>query len=227
VDDDEAPSSRRQPAEDDDAGVDYWLDLEARARARFFVMVDLPLLEVPVARERVAEDPALADMELLRQPQMSNPSWLTKDEWGALQQLLGDNALEPADPADVADWTRDAEIQQPDPATRRIVEAIAVAAVRGTLESDGWQIEDVQSENVGWDLTARRGGRVRHIEVKGRAQPLAIVQLTANEVRAAGEQIGWELAVVTDALNAPKVSWHSAQAVTAAATPIIYRAAFG
>jgi hypothetical protein len=226
-DDDTRPTDDRQPQADDEAVAGYWLDLGALNRARYFVEVDLPLLDEPVSRARIQATPALAEMELLRQPQMSNPSWLTKDEWGALQQLLGEFALEPADPVAVGEWKRAADTQQPDPFTRLVIETIAVRHVLEVLGAEGWNVDDVQRDKVGWDLTARRAGRVRHIEVKGRGPVQQVVQLTSNEVRAAREQAGWELAVVTGALTAPKLSWYTAEAVVAVAVPITYRAVLG
>lgn len=221
---DETFDAVEEPADDETIDEDYWLDTEMRDRVRFFINVDLPLLVSPISRDLVRATPGLADMELLRQPQMSNPSWLTKDEWAALQQLLGENALEPADPADLADWTREAEIQQPDPHIRRIVERAAVRYVIKSLQSDEWQIEDVQAEKVGWDLTVRRNKVTRYVEVKGRALQQRVVQLTANEIRAAREQTGWELAVVTGALNSPNLTWNTAENVTAVAVPVTFRA---
>lgn len=221
--DDRSPADVGEPGADDD----LWLDESVALRAVFFIPVHLLLLDEPISRERVQETPDLADAEILRQPAMGNPSWLTKQQWGALQDLLGDAALRPPDPNDVARWKRDAQMQSPDAQTRRIIESVAVDHVWNFLEGDGWQVEDVHADSVGWDLTARRGGETRCVEVKGRGTLRPVVHLTSNEVRAAFEQPNWELAVVTGALRDPSLSWHGAQAVRAAAVPITYRTDLG
>lgn len=91
-----------------------------------------------------------------RTTQPANPSWLTKDEWAALQQLLDDSALASPDPLAVAEWNREAETQQPDLPTRLLIEGIAIDEVWRILVSECWQVDDVQGDNLGWDLTARR-----------------------------------------------------------------------
>jgi EVE domain len=79
----------------------YWLDLNAMHRARFFVKTDIRLMDTPITRDLIRLVPELAEIEPIRQPQMSNPSWLNITEWVALQGLLGDGALEPVDPTDL------------------------------------------------------------------------------------------------------------------------------
>lgn len=202
----------------------YWVDAEARARATFYVSVDLPFFDDPLSREEIRANRALRDTEVLRQPQMGNPSWMTQTEWEALQGLLGDRALQPADPADVANWQREAEVAEPDPEARVLVESAAIGYVQDSLEADGWDVEDVQHENLGWDLIARRGRKIRRIEVKGRGPLVPIVHLTANEVHAARSVEAWELAVVTGALGTPKLRWFAVEAVLAAAKPVTFRA---
>jgi superfamily II DNA or RNA helicase len=72
------------------------------------------------------------------------------------------------------------------------VEAIAVRVVRDYEEARGWQVEDVQSENRGFDLISRKPHpedpktftEVRFIEVKGRAG-VGEIALTENEYRTA------------------------------------------
>jgi Domain of unknown function (DUF3883) len=58
------------------------------------------------------------------------------------------------------------------------------------LRESGWEVDDVQSQNVGWDLTARRATEVCRIEVKGRGMESSMVQLSANELRAARDEPG-------------------------------------
>jgi hypothetical protein len=110
-----------------------------------------------------------------------------------------------------------------DPITRALVEAAAVAEVSAALETDGWTLEDVQSAKVGWDLTAHKAGVTRRIEVKGRGVSVVDVMLTANEMRSAREDAGWELAVVTDAMTRPMITWISAAEALGEATPFQFR----
>jgi hypothetical protein len=72
------------------------------------------------------------------------------------------------------------------------VEAIAVRVARDHEEARGWQVEDVQAENRGFDLISRLPHPedpktftdVRFIEVKGRAA-VGEIALTENEFRTA------------------------------------------
>jgi hypothetical protein len=201
----------------------YWLDLDAKRGARIFVKTNIQMLETPITRDRIRLVTELSNIEPLRQPQMSNPNWLNTTEWAALQDLLGEFALAPADPAEVGAWLDAAETQQPDPFTRRIIEVGAVAFVIEHLGEFGWEVEDVQGQNVGWDLTARRASEVARIEVKGRGLDSSAVLLSTNEIRAAQIESGWELAVVTGVLTSPKLSWYDSQAVLSVAEPITYR----
>lgn len=216
-----------QDEDEDDDADGYWLDLDALEAVRFFVGVDLRLFDDAVPRDQIQSTPTLAGMELLKQPQMSNPSWLTKQEWVAMQGLLGDDAFRPPDAATVAVLNAEAEVRHPDPVTRQAIELTSISYVREHLESDGWQIDDLQSAKVGWDLTANRGPEVRHVEVKGCGLSRPDVLLTANEMRAAQDQAGWELAVVTSALDNPHLEWYPATRVVQVARPVTFRAVFG
>jgi superfamily II DNA or RNA helicase len=72
------------------------------------------------------------------------------------------------------------------------IEAIAIAEVIKRLTSEGWIVEDVQKENKGFDLIARKQHPhddktfidVRFVEVKGRAA-IGEVALSANEYHTA------------------------------------------
>lgn len=200
----------------------YWLDVDAELRARFFVTVDLPLYEEPILRQQLSADPALAKAELLRQPQMSNPSWLTRDEWSALRSILPSQPEAPA-PELLAAWRADSETQQPDPITRALIEARAISVVLDDLTAQDWNVEDVQAANLGWDLTARREGHVRRVEVKGGGTRAITLLLTANEYRAAREGHSWEVALVTNALTEPVLTYIARDRVVSAATAVTYK----
>ena len=74
-----------EPWRDGEAG--WWLDDAARQALRARVEVDVVLLDepLPVADLRAA---GLADLEVQRVPQMSNPSWVTRDQLAVLSGLL-------------------------------------------------------------------------------------------------------------------------------------------
>jgi superfamily II DNA or RNA helicase len=63
-------------------------------------------------------------------------------------------------------------------------EMLAMRHVRELLESDGWSVDDVHSENRGYDMLAVRGAARRLVEVKGVWSSAASdgVRMTGNEV---------------------------------------------
>ncbi len=82
---------------------------------------------------------------------------------------------------DIASMVSDVEIEQ-----------IAINAAIAYEESQGWQVESVESENRGFDLISRKSNpddtlttvAVKFIEVKGRSH-VGQVALTTNEYRTA------------------------------------------
>jgi hypothetical protein len=50
------------------------------------------------------------------------------------------------------------------------------------------------------------------------------VLLTANEMKAAEQQAGWELAVVTNALTNPQLKIHPARILVDSARPYLFKA---
>jgi hypothetical protein len=56
--------------------------------AKYVVPLRLTFLEAPVSRTELAAHPALGSLEVLNQPQMSNPSYLTATEYANLRELL-------------------------------------------------------------------------------------------------------------------------------------------
>lgn len=63
-------------------------------------------------------------------------------------------------------------------------EFVSMTLVAKLLEDDGWHVDDVHTENRGYDLDARRNSQIRHIEVKGVAGSAASdgIRMTGNEV---------------------------------------------
>ena len=109
-----------------------------------------------------------------------------------------------------------------DPASSREVELVAMSFVSGQYVLDGWIVEDVSALNCGWDITATKGPRVRHIEVKGVEGSFPKVLVTRNERRAAGEDLNWSLVVVTDALTSPIAREYGPDEVRRLAVPLAY-----
>jgi hypothetical protein len=207
------------PGGDGDSG--FWIDGDKFLQARFFVPIDVEFLDEPLPRQAVQSHPGLAGAEVFSSPAQGNPNWFTKDEWAALQTLVETPAAPSAHSADDGPLFSDV-----DPLTKLGVELAAIDAVTQALENNGWEVEDHQSANLGWDLTASRGSAKRLVEVKGRGPATSSVHITANEIRAAQNHSEWELAVVTSALTRPTLTWHTAQAVLQSARVVTYRYKF-
>ncbi len=109
-----------------------------------------------------------------------------------------------------------------DPESNREVELVAMSFVSGQYAVDGWIVEDVSALNLGWDITASKGPRVRHIEVKGVAGPVPKILATRTELRAAGHDLDWLLVVVTDALTTPRLHEYGPDEVRRHAVPVAY-----
>ncbi len=114
-----------------------------------------------------------------------------------------------------------------DPASNREVELVAMSFVSGQYAVDGWIVEDVSALNLGWDITATKGPRLRHVEVKGVAGSVPKVLVTRNELRAAGQDLDWLLVVVTDALTAPQLHEFGPERVRGLAVPLAYEVDLG
>jgi hypothetical protein len=76
---------------------------------RLHVPVDIPLFEEPVTAEHLAAVAALQTMEVFRSPQQANPSWVSRTELEALDELLprSPSSVRPADRADRSRPTAD------------------------------------------------------------------------------------------------------------------------
>ena len=91
---------------------------------------------------------------------------------------------------------------------KRRVELAAIRLVWTKYEELGFDVRDVQGDNVGWDLVARRaGGTKLLLEVKGLSGAGQVVELTANEFTQMNRRANrkdYRLCVVTNALAARK-----------------------
>jgi hypothetical protein len=72
-----------------DAERGWWLDDAARQALRARVEVDVPLLEHPLAAAELRAA-GITDLEVQRVPQGSNPSFLSRPQLAAVQELLPD-----------------------------------------------------------------------------------------------------------------------------------------
>ena len=91
-----------------------------------------------------------------------------------------------------------------DPEHNANVEKAAIRVVRRHYSKLGYAVESVEEDNVGWDLEACFGGRVRfRIEVKGLSGSEPGAGLTPNEYDKFRENAeDYRLAIVTEALSA-------------------------
>ena len=70
-----------------------------------------------------------------------------------------------------------------DEQARRRIEALAMAAVMAAERAAGREPVDVSARNLGYDIEARdKDGRLRFIEVKGRAEGATTITVTKNEI---------------------------------------------
>jgi hypothetical protein len=110
-----------------------------------------------------------------------------------------------------------------DPVTNARVEKAAMELVAASYRDRGWDVEDVSARKEGWDLTARRAGDERHLEVKGVSGTKPTILLTHNEHAKAGTDSTWRLAVVTQALTSATLTEFAPAHVLAASAPHVFR----
>jgi hypothetical protein len=83
--------------------------------------------------------------------------------------------------------------------SNRLVERGAIDHVVATLRSEGWQVESVESQRIGYDLLCRRRAEERHVEVKGVRGTIPAFIITEAELRRAQVDQRFWLYVVTEA----------------------------
>lgn len=196
-----------------ETGDPLWLDEQQRDRSSLFMPFTMQIWNEPITRRDLQADPRLADMEIFRQPQMSNPLWLSNDELEALRTHVELSDLHVA--------VNDHGAGFGDASARKAVEQAAMNAV--TRHYAGWSVKDVSRERCGWDLTCESArGEIHHVEVKGVSGNMPIILLTRNEERVARENDSWRLAVVTRALTDPHVRIVDSAAALAASEPFAF-----
>jgi hypothetical protein len=207
-----------QPGDDS-----YWHSEAERLAVTNDVALDIPLFrsgeELP-ATDLVAA--GITDLEVQTQAQMSNPSWVSREQLAAIEDLLGV-------------WPKYAEPDKRITVSSRGAgygssvqnQAVEEAAVKAVVAYyDGWRSIDRQRDRCGWDITfTHQGtGQMAHVEIKGVSGDRPTVLLTANELKAARTEENWHLAVVLRALTEPTVLEYTAEDALRAADPYVYRA---
>jgi hypothetical protein len=91
---------------------------------------------------------------------------------------------------------------QLDQEMRVAVEARAMNVATEFYNAQGWTVQDVHGTE-GYDLICRRGGEVKHVEVKGTMTAGAEVILTPNEIRHARESESAALFVLSNITDEP------------------------
>lgn len=93
---------------------------------------------------------------------------------------------------------------------RAAVEKAAIEATTSHLQKGGFSVKSREKENIGFDLEATHNtdDKMLHIEVKGTSGKSEKFFITANEYRYSLNS-AWRFALVTDALNKPKVTLYT------------------
>jgi len=92
--------------------------------------------------------------------------------------------------------------RQLDPLLRLEVERRAVLRTIAHFEGIGYNVQSVERDNCGWDLTATLSHRELRLEVKGLSGDKTLVELTPNEFRSMREyQEAYRLCILTQALS--------------------------
>ena len=200
----------------------FWYSEADRLAVTNDIDLDIPLFDAALTAAEIAAA-GITDLEVQQIAQMSNPSWVSTEQLSRLRPLL-------------QQWPGWVEAEKGitvsghgagfgNPLQNRLVEEAAMAAVVDHYGEE-WRCNDVSADKVGWDITFahKQSREVCRVEVKGVSGDRPIVLLTANEIRAAEEEPGWILAVVTRALTNPNVVEYTARQALDNARPYVYRA---
>ncbi len=109
---------------------------------------------------------------------------LSEDEWSEIGDLAQVATLRGSDEATEI---KRRLVRVPDSLRNRAVEQRAMEEAMRHYESNGWDVVDVSSQRVGYDIRCTRGNHELHIEVKGVSSDGSEVNLTRNEVEHARE----------------------------------------
>ena len=93
---------------------------------------------------------------------------------------------------------------QPDPLIRLKVEEKAVKHVIKYYEKIGFDVDSVEKDNIGWDLTAVKEKIKLKLEVKGLSGKEIVTEMTPNELKnLEADKNNYRLCIVTEALTKP------------------------
>jgi hypothetical protein len=96
------------------------------------------------------------------------------------------------------------------PEENRRVESAGMSAVREALENQDWDVDEVsRTRGIGYDLRATRGRSEDHVEVKAVRGTARSFIITEGELQASKTDRRWRLALVTEALTRPTITWYS------------------
>lgn len=204
----------------------HYKDLKKGQAATYWVPLEVNLLPNPLDRKIIAGDSILKNAEVFKQPQGSNPSFLTKEEYRALGRLIKKLPVTVKSPASPISTGKSgagfgSAIQN------AIVEKRAMDVVVAHYEARGYRVEDVSARKLGWDLTAtsKKKKKIRHVEVKGVSGSTPKILLTQNEAKKATANPLWELAIVVEALSAkPRIMIFPPDAVLDAVKTFMWQA---
>jgi len=94
------------------------------------------------------------------------------------------------------------------------IERAAIAHVKRYFKAEGWSVEDVSSQNRGYDLLCTRAAQVRHVEVKGARRDGQQFVITRKELNAWSRDVRFVLAFVGNALSSKSSPSFFPKAVT-------------
>lgn len=90
---------------------------------------------------------------------------------------------------------------QPDAEKRKAVELAAMDMTADYFINSGWDVEDVSSKNLGWDMEASKGDTRLLLEVKGLSGDNLTVELTPNEYAKCKNNAKYRICIVNNALD--------------------------
>ncbi len=124
----------------------------------------------------------------------------------AAEKIDGILFLSAEDDVDVTISTRN----RPDVDSKKKTEIAAIDCVTEFYEADNYLVTDRQKDNRGYDLLVQKNNKTLKIEVKGTTSVEQRFFLSRRE-RAKSVDPLWRLAIVTQAMNAPKLAILSAE----------------
>lgn len=203
----------------DDDGAAYWFDQVDRESVKYQASVDI-LIGNPLLDDDLRAS-GIDDLEVQRQKQGTNPSWVSKAQLARIEQLHG--AVPPFRDRGQPITVGKGGAGFGTPKQNKLTETAAMKVVKDLYWSHQWKCDDVSDQNLGWDITFTRDDQIAHVEVKGVGSTHPVVLLTANELRAAEVDDHWSLAVVTSALQKPSVHQFTATQVLESVRPYVFR----